>query len=281
MKVAEISVLMSVYQKEKPEYFAAAIKSILNQSLLPQEIVLVLDGPITNELHTIIEENLDNRKVSIKVVPLKTNQGLGIALAKGVIACQNELIARMDTDDIMRRDRLEKQYQCFSKNENLAIVGSNIDEFTGDPSNVIGKRVVPATNEDIRQFSKRRNPFNHMTVMFKKSDVVAVGNYQPLNGFEDYYLWVRLLKAGYQGMNINESLVYARGGNEMYARRGGMKYFISGLNARKVIYHKGLGNFNDYFVSISAHIVTSILPNRLRGFVYKKLLRERGELNEN
>nr|WP_246601415.1 glycosyltransferase [Enterococcus alishanensis] len=271
---------MSVYQKEKPKYFAAAIKSTLDQSLLPQELVLVLDGPITNELQTIIDANKDNGKVLIRVVPLKTNQGLGIALAKGVTACQNELIARMDTDDIMREDRLEKQYQAFLDNKNLTIVGSDIDEFTGDPSNVIGKRVVPETNKDIRQFSKKRNPFNHMTVMFKKSDVLAVGNYQALNGFEDYYLWVRLLKAGYQGMNIKESLVYARGGEDMYARRGGMNYFIYGLNARKVIYQNGLGSLNDYFVSISAHIVTSILPNRVRGFVYKKLLRQRGKLNE-
>ena len=100
----------------------------------------------------------------------------------------------MDTDDIMVEDRLEVQYKLFKENSSLAIVGGNIIEFEGNVTNILGRRIVPESNEEIRRFSKRRNPFNHMTVMYKKEDIIQVGNYKPLKGFEDYYLWIRLLK---------------------------------------------------------------------------------------
>ncbi len=173
----------------------------------------------------------------------------------------------------MLPSRIEKQYSEFTKDPNLTIVGSNIDEFYDSPKSIVGRRIVPETNREIREFSKKRNPFNHMTVMFKKKAVLDVGNYQPMMGFEDYYLWVRLLKAGYKGKNIQESLVYARTGEGMYARRGGKKYFIDGLKGRKAIYHVGLGSISDFLVSCSAHIVVSLLPNKIRGQIYERKLR--------
>lgn len=274
MSNVDISLLMSVYIKEKPEYFKEALMSVVTQTLPVKEIVLVLDGPITSDLQKVIDDCQTNNPELINLVPLKENVGLGKALAIGVEACKYELIARMDTDDIMLPERIEKQYAEFVNDPELTIVGSNIDEFYDSPQKIVGRRIVPESNEEIRKFSKKRNPFNHMTVMFKKLVILNVGNYQPMMGFEDYYLWVRLLKAGYKGKNVQESLVYARTGEDMYARRGGKKYFVDGLKGRTAIYRAGLGSFTDYFVSCSAHVVVSLLPNRIRGQIYESKLRK-------
>jgi glycosyltransferase involved in cell wall biosynthesis len=269
----DVSILMSVYIKEKPEYLRTSLKSAINQTVRVKEIVLVLDGPITDQLQSVIEECQKECSDLIKLIPLKENVGLGKALAIGVEKCKYDLVARMDTDDIMIPTRIEKQIAEFTSELDLTIVGSNIDEFYDSPESIVGRRVVPEMNEEICNFSKKRNPFNHMTVMFKKSAVLDVGNYQPMMGFEDYYLWVRLLKAGYKGKNIQESLVFARTGEDMYARRGGKKYFLNGLKGRKAIYQAGLGSMSDYLISCSAHVVVSLLPNSLRGKLYEKKLR--------
>lgn len=274
MNKVDVSILMSVYIKEKPDYFKVSLNSALDQTTSVKEIVLVLDGPITPELQSVISEFQERTPNLIKLIPLKENVGLGKALAVGVEACSYDLIARMDTDDIMLPTRIEKQFAEFNMDPKLAIVGSNIDEFYESPEKIVGRRIVPKTNNEICDFSKRRNPFNHMTVMFRKKAILSVGNYQPMMGFEDYYLWVRLLKAGYKGKNIQESLVFARTGEDMYARRGGKKYFINGLKGRKAIYHAGLGSFLDYLISCSAHVVVSLLPNKIRGQIYENKLRK-------
>lgn len=274
MNSVDVSILMSVYIKEKPEYLRTSLKSAINQTVRVKEIVLVLDGPITDQLQSVIEECQKECSDLIKLIPLKENVGLGKALAIGVEKCKYDLVARMDTDDIMIPTRIEKQIAEFTSDLDLTIVGSNIDEFYDSPESIVGRRVVPETNEEICNFSKKRNPFNHMTVMFKKSTVLDVGNYQPMMGFEDYYLWVRLLKAGYKGKNIQESLVFARTGEDMYARRGGKKYFLNGLKGRKAIYQAGLGSMSDYLISCSAHVVVSLLPNKIRGQIYENKLRK-------
>ena len=266
--------LLSLYNKEKPEYLTEALASIFSQTILPDEIVLVYDGPINEELQMVVETFKENYPNKFKLVKLEKNQGLGIALAKGLEQTSNQLVARMDTDDIMVEDRLEKQLALFEQYPELAIVGSNIDEFVGDKKHVIGKRIVPEYNDEICKFSKRRNPFNHMTVMFDKNAILSVGNYQPLVGFEDYYLWVRLLKAGFQGYNVQEPLVYARAGADMYARRGGIKYLMPGLKGRYQIWRAGLGTVKDFLFVSCAHCVISLLPNKLRGKVYEKKLRK-------
>lgn len=274
MNRVDVSILMSVYNKEKPEFFRESLKSILNQTALVKEIVLILDGPITPELQEVIVDFKSEHLELLKVVPLDNNVGLGKALAIGVEVCKYDLIARMDTDDIMLPTRIERQFSEFVNDPELTIIGSNIDEFYDSPKSIVGRRIVPETNKEIRNFSKKRNPFNHMTVMFKKKAVLDVGNYQPMMGFEDYYLWVRLLKAGYIGKNIQESLVCARTGENMYARRGGKKYFVNGLKGRRAIYHAGLGSVSDYLISCSAHIIVSLLPNKIRGKIYERKLRK-------
>ena len=210
------SVLMSIYKKEKPEYFSLCMKSLFEQSIIPTEIVIVKDGPLTEELDNIIDEYINKYPNILKTVPLEINQGLGKALAIGVENCSHELIARMDTDDICAPDRFEIQLKEFEKNTDLDILGSCIIEFESTPNNVLSERNVPLEHNDIYNFARKRNPFNHMTVMYKKSKVLEAGNYQPPNGFEDYYLWARMLVNGCKAKNISKPLVYARTGLDMF-----------------------------------------------------------------
>ncbi|MEI5994935.1 glycosyltransferase [Candidatus Enterococcus mansonii] len=273
MKMIDVSVLMSIYKKEKVSYFIETMDSIMNQTVQPKEILLIEDGPLTADLIEAIQNYKQLLGDQFVTKSLKENVGLGRALAEGVNLCKYQLIARMDTDDIMSPNRLESQFKEFRENPELTIVGSNIAEFSGDTNHILGNRIVPEKNGEIRVFSKRRNPFNHMTVMFRKDAVIQVGNYQPLQGFEDYYLWVRLLKNGYQAKNIQEKLVFARTGLDMYARRGGLAYLIPGLKARKVIYKEGLGTITDLLVVSGIHIMICLMPNKIRGKFYEKKLR--------
>ncbi|WP_086445542.1 glycosyltransferase [Candidatus Enterococcus lemimoniae] len=274
MQTIAVSVLMSIYIKEKPEYFIQAMESTIVQTAQPEEILLVKDGPLTDELDGIIQTYQEKLGNQLTVISLEKNQGLGIALAIGVEKCRNSLIARMDTDDIMVKKRLEIQYQEFLKNNDLTILGSNIIEFEGTPDNELARKSMPESDEQVRKFSTRRNPFNHMTVMFKKQAVIEAGNYLPLPGFEDYYLWVRLLKRGNQGQNLPEYLVYARTGLDMYNRRGGLKYLLPGIEARRKIYQDGLGSLGDFLTVSVFHTVICIMPNKLRGLIYKRMLRK-------
>ncbi len=268
-----VSLLMSLYIKESPEYLKAALDSVSAQESYPQQVVIVLDGPISAGHRQVLDRFIREYPGNVKTVPLTQNQGLGAALAIGVEACDHELIARMDTDDIMTSDRITKEYEQFFSNSALGIVGSNICEFSGTTTNVLGYRRVPERDAEIREFSKKRNPFNHMTVMYKKAEVLKAGNYRPLPGFEDYFLWVRMLKQGTVGYNIQENLVFARTGEDMYARRGGMKYLLPGLKARKMIYQAGLGQLSDFLFVSAVHILVSLMPNKLRGYFYERKLR--------
>lgn len=271
---ANVSVLMSVYKKEQPEYLAACLDSMLQQTYQPAEMVLVKDGPLTPELDAVIDRYVDGHPGLFHLVPLEQNVGLGKALAIGVEACRSEWIARMDTDDIATRDRLEKQMNFLAQHPETDIIGSDILEFEGSLDNILAKREVPHTNAEIRQFAKRRNPFNHMTVLYRKAAVLQAGNYQPLNGYEDYYLWVRLLKQGSQAYNLPEVLVYARGGEDMYERRGGWKYFKDGLTAQRKIYAVGLAGPKDFVIRMAGQAVVNLVPNKARGFLYKRVLRK-------
>lgn len=270
----KVTVLMSVYYKEKPDYLIACLDSMLNQTYLPDEIVLVKDGPLTDELDSVIEEYVGKAPQVFRLVPLSENVGLGKALAIGVEASSHQLIARMDTDDIAIPERLEKQRNYFIENPATSIVGSNIIEFEGTIENIIANRNVPSTHEEILTFAKRRNPFNHMTVMYRKEAVLEAGNYQPLNGYEDYYLWVRMLKHRAVAHNFNEVLVYARGGEDMYERRGGWKYYLDGREAQKKIFEVGLGSKKDYAIRMASQTLVNLVPNKVRGFLYKQFLRK-------
>lgn len=266
------NVLLSLYFKEHPEYFRDSLDSILNQTLLPDEIVLVKDGPLTKELDALVEE-YQARYPKFKIVPLEKNVGLGKALNEGLKHCSHDIVARMDTDDICKPDRFEKQLAVFKNNPDVDVVSSWIDEFEGDVKNILSTRKLPETHSEIYEYGKKRCPINHPAVMFKKSAVLTAGGYMHLPLFEDYYLWVRMLVNGAKFYNIQESLLYFRTSSAMFMRRGGLKYALTEVSFLWKMHKIGYVNLLSTIKSIFIRFTVRIMPNSIRGFIYKKLLR--------
>lgn len=273
MNEIKYSVLMSVYHKEQPEYLRDSINSMLNQTIEPDEIVLVKDGPLTEALEKVIYEYKDNP--ILNVVELKENVGLGKALNIGLTKCKNEIVARMDTDDIARSDRCEKQLIELLNNDNLSVVGTAINEFINDPENVVSYKGVVENNSDIIRKMKFRNPMNHPSVMYKKSDVIKVGSYKHWFLNEDYYLWIRMAQAGFNFKNIDSPLVYMRVTNETYLRRGGWKYFLTQKKLFDyMLENKFINVFEYLYNNIIRFIARNLIPNELRKILYLKILRK-------
>lgn len=267
------SVLISIYKKENPLFFQQSLDSIFNQTLLPNEVILVKDGPLTNALDTIINE-YTKRYSTLKIINLPINQGLGKALNEGLKHCSYELVARMDTDDIAKPDRFKKQIEVFQKYPNIDVVGAWIEEFENNPSNIISIRKLPETPKEIYDYAKKRCPVNHPVVMFKKSSVLAAGGYQHFPLFEDYYLWVRMLKNGAQFYNVQESLLYFRFSSDMFKRRGGWEYAFNEYKLQKEFRRIDFINTTNLLHNIFIRFTLRILPNNIRSIIYKKLLRK-------
>lgn len=270
------SVLMSLYKKEKPEYLTAAIDSMLNQTVFPDEIVIVKDGPLTPELENVLNEYKGKYPKLFNIVVSEKNIGLGRALNLGLENCKNELVARMDTDDISVKDRCEQQLKLFEKDETIDLAGGNITEFIFDEQNIIGKRVVPKTDKEIKDYIKKRCPFNHGTVMFKKGSVINAGNYKDWFWNEDYYLWIRMLENKCTFANTGTILVNFRSGADMYSRRGGMKYFKSEAKLQKYMFSKKMISLPRYLINVTERLILQVLmPNKLRGFIFRKFARSK------
>lgn len=268
------SVLMSVYHKEKPAYLKQAIESIQTQTLSTNDFVLVCDGPLNEPLDSVIAAKQQEMGESLNVVRLAKNGGLGNALNKGIKHCKNELVARMDSDDIAYPERCEKQIAVFNTHSEVSICSGIVEEFTTDPNTVDTKRVPPETNAEIVEFAKKRNPFNHPCVMYKKSAVEAVGSYQDFYLLEDYYLWLRMLMAGYQGYNIQEPLLHMRAGSDMYRRRAGWKYAKTQARLFKFMKDSGFIGNSQYIKSCVIRSESALAPNWLRKFMFEKVLRK-------
>ena len=269
------SVLMSIYIKEKAYFFTECMESILNNTVVPNEIVIVLDGPIDDDLRKVLEDYIEEQPDLYKVVPLEKNVGLGMALREGILHCSNELIARMDSDDICRKDRFELQLKEFEKDKKIDICGSHILEFDENPDTVIAQRKVPLDDKSIKKYQKKRDAFNHMTVMYKKSAVLKAGNYKSCLLMEDTLLWANMFMAGCIAKNIDDYLVYARIGKDMFERRGGFKYFKKYRLGRKEVYKTGFINWFEYKSTLIIQFIVALMPNKLRGFVFKKMLHKK------
>lgn len=267
------SVLLSVYWKEQPAYLQQSLDSIFTQTLLPDEVVLVKDGPLTDELDKVIEGYCQRYPI-LKVVPLAQNQGLGKALNEGLKHCSYDLVARMDTDDIAKPYRFEKQASVFESHPELDVVGAWIDEFEGDVGQVISVRKVPELDIDIRKYALRRSPTNHAVVMFRKSAVLSAGGYQHFPLFEDYYLWVRMLLNGSRFYNIPESLLFVRTSPDMFKRRGGWRYAKDEVRFQYRLLDLKFIGVIQFCENVCVRFTVRILPNSFRSFFYKKILRK-------
>lgn len=268
----KFSVLLSVYVKESPGNFQESLESLFVQTLLPDEIVLVKDGPLTHELEYLVNQ-YEKQYSIMKIVYLPTNLGLGKALNEGLKYCSYDLVARMDTDDIAKPDRFEKQVQIFEEHPEVDVVGAWIDEFEKEKTEIISTRYLPEYQYEILKFAHKRCPVNHPVVMFRKSTVLSVGGYQHFPLFEDYYLWVRMLMGGAIFYNIQESLLYFRFSSDMFKRRGGWKYACDELRFQYTIWRLGFISFFDCLMNSIPRFIMRILPNLLRAKLYKKILR--------
>lgn len=268
-KNQKYSVLMSLYKKENPHFLRIALESMLNQTIVPDEIVLVEDGPLTDELYSVIEEY----KEKLQIVVNEVNLGLGLALNNGLEICKNELVARMDTDDCSKPERCEKQLKRFEENPNLAIVGSHIDEFVGDITNVISQRKVPLSTNEIYNYARRRSAFNHPVVMYCKSKVLEIGGYGDLKRNQDVDLFGRMLFAGYEAENIDEALLWFRSSDDLAMRRKSWQNTWSYIATIYKFWKMGYSSFIDYFVVAVAQIVMYLMPVSIQNYIYKKFLR--------
>lgn len=272
---AEFSVLMSVYDKEKPEWLRTALDSVVSQSCQPGEILIMQDGPLTDELYAVLEE-YQKRYPFIRTIPLHEHMYLGRALAAGVEKCRYELVARMDTDDVARPDRFALQLNYMLEHPEIAAVGGYMEEFF-DGSDFRQIKTMPLKPEEVRRYARYRNPLNHMTVMFRKSAVLAAGNYRHFPFLEDYDLWVRMLGQGSALANIPEVLVEARTSGDLYKRRGGWSYFKRYVTHRGNQRKEGLLNGKEYVISLVLCCGMTLQPAWLRKIAYRKVLRRNGQ----
>ena len=267
------SVLMSLYIKEKPEYLKAAIESMVNQTLKPDEIVIVKDGPITEELQQVLEDYSEAYPSLFNIVGYEKNRGLGLALNFGLEHCKNELVARMDTDDISKPNRCEKQVNRFIEKTELAIVGSYIDEFVDNVKNIISTRKVPTNNIDIYNFAKRRSAFNHPAVMYRKSIVLEFGGYSDLKRNQDVDLFGRMLFGGCKAENIDEALLWFRSSDDLAKRRKSWENTWSYIATIKEFWKMGYSSCFDFAIVAVAQTGMYLMPVCVQNWVYKNFLR--------
>ena len=266
------SVLMSVYHKEQPENLRTSINSLLKQTVMPAQIVIVCDGELTQGLYEVLHTFEKENPSLFQVVQLAEQSGLGNALNEGMKYCSHEIIANMDSDDISCTDRMEKELFLL-REKHADIVSGSVAEFETDPKETGKIRKLPETQEEILRFARRRNPFNHPCVMYKKNVVLSAGGYQPFEGFEDYYLWLRMLKSGATGYNTEQVILYMRT-KGMYKRRGGLQYAGRILRFRGYMLKHGYCSLGDYLITVCGHVTVSLLPDGVRRLFYDKVLRK-------
>lgn len=268
------SVLMSVYAKENPQWMRQSLDSVFNQTLPPDEVILIEDGPLTPELHKVVSD-YQKRHPELKVFPQKENRGLGTALNIGLQHCSYELVARMDTDDICKPNRFEREIAFMTSHPDIDICSSLIDEFEDNIQNIRSQRTLPELHKDILKYARRRCPVNHPTVVYKRSKVLKAGGYQSFP--EDYILWINMILTGCKFYNLQESLLWFRFSYDVYRRRGGWKYAKDDIRAQWHFHKMGFTSFYEFLTNSAIRGIVRIVPNSLRVFTYKKILRKQND----
>ena len=266
------SVLMTVYTKDNPEYFSLALDSMVNQTYQPDEIVLVKDGPVTDQLQKVIDDHIESGAPIVQV-QLPENKGLGLALNEGIKVIKNELIARMDSDDYSLPERCELQVKEFEKNPKLDIIGCPVLEFVGTIDNIVGERKVPLTNEEIYRFAKKRDPFNHPTVMYRKTAVEAVGCSSDYRKNQDTDLWIKMLSNHVTCMNLAEPVFRFRFDEGTYKKRKSWINTKILIEIRYKAWKSGFNSFGEFLMVAMAQLGMYILPVGFQKFLYQKILR--------
>jgi glycosyltransferase involved in cell wall biosynthesis len=269
-----VSILMSVYNKDNPEWLEEAVDSMLNQTLPPSEFVIVKDGSVGYELDEVITGYEQAQPGLFRVIALPENVGLGLALKAGYECCSHDFIARIDADDISALNRLEKQLGVFERFPDLDVVGSLVDEFTGSPINLVARVVLPEHHDEIVKFAKKRIPVRHSSLLVKKYAITKAGGYRAYHYTEDYDLIVRMIQTGAKFHNIQEVIHYMRVSKDFYRRRSGWRYLKSVYRLKKGFRKSGLISQGEFLFSFWGHAAVILMPGFFRELVYKKFLRK-------
>jgi glycosyltransferase involved in cell wall biosynthesis len=273
MSDRQFSVLIATYEGDDPDDLSRALQSVIDQTVRPDEIVVVADGSLTTDLEAVLDDFESAYPDLLTRTSLPTNQGLGAALNHGVETCSYEWIGRLDSDDIAVENRFERQLTYLDENPETDVLGGYIGEFSNDPADIETTREVPTTPDQVRSIARFRCPLNHPTVIFRRSAVLEVGNYRPLRSMQDYDLWMRMLAKEYQLSNIPTILVKCEGGEELFNRRGGLTYARIETKLQYEFLQLGMISVPVFLLNICVRIPLRLIPNRLRSFVYRTLLR--------
>lgn len=270
-----VSVLMAVYRNDRLDHFLDAVRSVMNQSFPADEIVIVRDGPVPEKLQSALDRLKSEHPLLFTIVPLDKNGGLAAALNAGLAACRNELVVRQDADDISEPDRFEKQIQFLANNPDVALISSWYEQYDFDMKVRMSVRPLPETNRDIVRFARHRTPINHACAVFRKSAVQEVGGYPSINGLcEDWWLALRLIKAGKSLYNVQESLVRVRGGEDFYQRRRGLKYVKQEIANLFAMQKDGLMKARDVWSNLVIRVPSRLIPSGLLEMLYQHGIRK-------
>ena len=268
------SAVVAVYYRETKENLKVCLDSIFMQTIPPEEVVLVCDGPLTPELDGFIEQ-LQSCRQSLRVLRLVENMGAAAAFQIGMDSCQNDLVFKLGSDDIALPYRAEMQLTQFRDTPEYAVVGGYMETFDVQPGDLGLIRVVPCEIEHIFEFARRRSPFNDATVMYRRSAFEKVGGYDTsLRRAQDYDVYTRILQASFLVCNIPQVLCYAREGDSDMRRRGSFSAFKCFVKVRWGLYKRGFSSIADFLIPCFAQIVISAVPSKARHFIYSKLLRK-------
>ena len=268
----KFSVLLSVYTIENPKFLCESIDSIYAQTLLPDEVVLIEDGPLNDELNAVIED-LKVKYDTLRVIPLKEKQGLGTALNIGLETCKYDIVARMDTDDICKPNRFEKQIKFMESHPEIDLCSAWVDEFEGDIDNVISQRKIPENHLDIYEYGKKKCPVNHPVTVYRKNSVLKAGGYGKYP--EDYLLWVKMLTNGCKFYGFQESLLWYRLSKDFIKRRGGLTYACHEFQDQMKFYKMGYINLFQFLMNATIRFTVRLIPSPVRSLTYRYLLRKR------
>jgi len=264
------SLLVSVYDGDRPDHLRRAIQSAVgDQTVRPDQLVIVQDGPVRDELARCLEEIQRASPVPVTFVPLPHNRGLGPALDQGLAASWFDVIARMDADDVAMPHRFEVELPLIADAD---IVGGGLYEFVKDTDDIVGQRVPPTDPGQIQRYARMHDPFNHPTVVYRRAAVLAAGGYGDLPLMEDYALFARMLQDGARAVNVAEPLVYYRVGPKAFKRRGGGGLLRSELQLQREFRRRGFTSRPEYVRNVVVRGGYRLIPWWLRRAVYRPLV---------
>jgi glycosyltransferase involved in cell wall biosynthesis len=276
MSPEPFALLMTVYGGDREDHVRAAyLSAVHEQSLRPDQVVLVQDGPVDDGLEKCLAELVADSPVEVTFVRLEHNRGLGLALDAGLQASRHDIVARMDADDVAMPHRFQVQVPLVSEGADL--VGAGLLEFGTDIADIVGQRTPPSDPEDIARYSRLHDPFNHPTVVYRRSAVIAAGGYGDLPLMEDYWLFARMIANGARMVNVAEPLVYYRVGDGAYERRGGRDLLRSELRLQREMLREGFISQPQYLRNVIVRGGYRLVPTIIRRPVYRWVVAPYGD----